>query len=191
MGALAAVGPWHGPAVLWDAQLGSCSLLLDLLFTFMSPNIAGRLCVFVPKCKWYRMSSSIKSRCGFLTRTSPLLRGDNEEMGWGTRQCLQGGEQAEVGHSLEALQRYTQPWCWKRDGTGTRDEPAVCGVWTSCLSAPGNLFDISVIMSMYLAKNMSQYLSFLSMATLALSFIGFCQQCPGVMCCAIFYVTVY
>lgn len=73
-------------------------MLLDLLFTFMSPNIAGRLCVFVPKSKWYRTSSSIKSRCGFLTRTSPLLQGDKEEVGWRARQCPLGGEQAEVGH---------------------------------------------------------------------------------------------
>lgn len=35
----------------------------------------------------------------------------------------------------------------------------MCGAWASCLSAPGNLFDMSVIVSMYLAKNMSQYSS--------------------------------
>lgn len=79
-------------------QRGAAALLLHLLFTFMSPNIAGRLCVFVPKSKWYRMSSSIKSKCGFLTRTRPLLRGDNEEMGWGTRWCPQRGRQAEMRH---------------------------------------------------------------------------------------------
>lgn len=96
-------GPaWAGSAVGCTAgepvQGGAAASLLDLLFTFMSPNIAGRLCVFVPKSRWYRMSSSINSRCGFLTRTSPVLQGDDEEMGWGTRQCLQGGGQAEVGH---------------------------------------------------------------------------------------------
>lgn len=77
---------------------GAAAWLLDLLFTLISPNIAGRLCVFVPKSKWYSTSSSIKSRCGFLTRTSPFLQGDSEEMGEGTRQCPQAGGQAEVGH---------------------------------------------------------------------------------------------
>lgn len=76
-------------------QGGAAASLLDLLFTFMSPNISGRLCVFVPKSKWYRTSSSIRSRCGFLTRTSPLLQGDKEETGWAVPS---GRGQAEMGH---------------------------------------------------------------------------------------------
>lgn len=49
------VGPSRTP---WDEGVESPGgwelrpLLWYLLFTLMSPNMAGRLCVFVPKARW-------------------------------------------------------------------------------------------------------------------------------------------
>lgn len=56
-GGIRSSGAQRGLAELWDEGLesplglGAAASSLRLLFTFMSPNIAGRLCVFVPKSK--------------------------------------------------------------------------------------------------------------------------------------------
>lgn len=135
---------------------GSCCLALG-----------PALYLYVPKHRWQvvRLRSQVQVVQDILLhqvqmwvfnkdKPTPAGRQRGDRLGHQAVPAGRGTGRSGALGSLEA----PQPWCCTRHGTGTRDKPAVCGAWASCLSAPGNLFDMSVIVSMYLAKNMSQYL---------------------------------